>query len=152
MVKPKNALTKQYAKLFDLGKIGAKLGWPMYLKPYDGGGWRAHGRSEEVRGRGIGYDYVHSLVDDHSRFCVAAGLQGLAAAALPHASGDQATGKVNPSPPSSIRVSPLSTSRSQTSWSVGVLEFADEAGDEVVGVLPGGFEASFSEWAAQGRT
>lgn len=33
----------------------------------DGGGWRAHGRSEEVRGRGIGYDYVHSVVDDHSR-------------------------------------------------------------------------------------
>lgn len=33
----------------------------------DGGGWRAHGRSEEVRGRGIGYDYIHSLVDDHSR-------------------------------------------------------------------------------------
>jgi transposase InsO family protein len=33
----------------------------------DGGGWRAHGRSEEVRGRGIGYDYVHSLVDDHCR-------------------------------------------------------------------------------------
>lgn len=32
-----------------------------------GGGWRAHGRSEEVRGRGIGFDYVHSLVDDHSR-------------------------------------------------------------------------------------
>jgi transposase InsO family protein len=32
-----------------------------------GGGWRAHGRSESVRGRGIGYDYVHSLVDDHSR-------------------------------------------------------------------------------------
>jgi transposase InsO family protein len=33
----------------------------------DGGGWRAHGRSEKVRGRGIGYDYVHSMVDDHSR-------------------------------------------------------------------------------------
>jgi len=33
----------------------------------DGGGWRAHGRSEEVRGRGNGYDYVHSMVDDHSR-------------------------------------------------------------------------------------
>jgi transposase InsO family protein len=32
-----------------------------------GGGWRAHGRSEEVRGRGIGYDFVHSMVDDHSR-------------------------------------------------------------------------------------
>lgn len=33
----------------------------------DGGGWRAHGRREDVRGRGIGYDYVHSMVDDHSR-------------------------------------------------------------------------------------
>jgi transposase InsO family protein len=32
-----------------------------------GGGWRAHGRSESVRGRGIGFDYVHVAVDDHSR-------------------------------------------------------------------------------------
>jgi transposase InsO family protein len=32
-----------------------------------GGGWRAHGRSEAVRGRGLGYDYVHSAVDDHTR-------------------------------------------------------------------------------------
>jgi hypothetical protein len=30
-------------------------------------GWRVHGRSEKVRGRGIGYDVVHSAVDDHSR-------------------------------------------------------------------------------------
>jgi transposase InsO family protein len=37
----------------------------------DGGGWRAHGRSEEVRGRGIGYDYVHAAVDDHSRLTYA---------------------------------------------------------------------------------
>jgi transposase InsO family protein len=38
----------------------------------DGGGWRLHGRTEEVRGRkvhgrGIGYDYLHVAVDDHSR-------------------------------------------------------------------------------------
>ncbi len=33
----------------------------------DGGGWRAHGRGHGGRGRGIGYDYVHSMVDDHSR-------------------------------------------------------------------------------------
>jgi transposase InsO family protein len=32
-----------------------------------GGGWRAHGRSEKVRGRGNGWDYVHVAVDDHSR-------------------------------------------------------------------------------------
>ncbi|MDX6622056.1 MAG: hypothetical protein QOK36_4442 [Gaiellales bacterium] len=33
----------------------------------DGGGWRLHGRSEAVRGRGNGYDFVHVAVDDHSR-------------------------------------------------------------------------------------
>jgi len=37
----------------------------------DGGGWRAHGRelgrtSAQKKAR-IGFDYVHSLVDDHSR-------------------------------------------------------------------------------------
>jgi transposase InsO family protein len=37
----------------------------------DGGGWRAHGRAARERTRDrsakIGFDYVHSLVDDHSR-------------------------------------------------------------------------------------
>lgn len=37
----------------------------------DGGGWRAHGRSEKVRARGIGYDYVHTVIDDHSRLAYA---------------------------------------------------------------------------------
>jgi transposase InsO family protein len=32
----------------------------------DGGGHRVHGRAA-ARGRGIGYDYVHSAVDDRSR-------------------------------------------------------------------------------------
>jgi len=29
-----------YARLFDLGQVGDRVGWPMFLKPYDGGGWR----------------------------------------------------------------------------------------------------------------
>jgi transposase InsO family protein len=37
----------------------------------DGGGWRVHGRAaghrDRNRNRKIGFDYVHSLVDDHSR-------------------------------------------------------------------------------------
>jgi transposase InsO family protein len=38
----------------------------------DGGGWRLHGRIEQARGRkvhgaGIGYDYLHVAIDDHSR-------------------------------------------------------------------------------------
>ncbi len=30
----------QYARLFDLGVIGQKLGYPLFMKPYDGGGWK----------------------------------------------------------------------------------------------------------------
>ena len=37
----------------------------------DGGGWKAHGRSEQVRSRGIGYDFVHTAIDDHSRLAYA---------------------------------------------------------------------------------
>jgi transposase InsO family protein len=37
----------------------------------DGGGWRVHGRSEQVRGRGNGFDYVHVAVDDHTRLAYA---------------------------------------------------------------------------------
>jgi transposase InsO family protein len=41
----------------------------------DGGGWRAHGRAarEITRDRTttVGYDYVHALVDDHSRLAYA---------------------------------------------------------------------------------
>lgn len=29
----------QYAKLFDLGEIGDRLGYPQFMKPYDGGAW-----------------------------------------------------------------------------------------------------------------
>src|SRR4051812_27921993 len=32
---------RSYARLFDLGKIGAEVGYPMFMKPYDGGGWKA---------------------------------------------------------------------------------------------------------------
>jgi hypothetical protein len=35
----KPTLTR-YAKLFDLEKVGEQVGWPFFLKPYDGGGWR----------------------------------------------------------------------------------------------------------------
>jgi transposase InsO family protein len=38
----------------------------------DGGGWRAHGRGagsiQRDRSTKVGFDFVHSLVDDHSRF------------------------------------------------------------------------------------
>ena len=30
---------RRYAKLFDLGEIGAEVGYPLFMKPYDGGAW-----------------------------------------------------------------------------------------------------------------
>ncbi len=30
---------ERYAKLFDLGAIGSTIGYPLFVKPYDGGGW-----------------------------------------------------------------------------------------------------------------
>jgi len=30
---------KRYARLFDLGAIGDELGYPLFMKPYDGGAW-----------------------------------------------------------------------------------------------------------------
>ena len=34
------ATLRSYAKLFDLGGIGREVGYPAFIKPYDGGGWR----------------------------------------------------------------------------------------------------------------
>ena len=30
---------RNYAKLFDLGEIGDRIGYPLFMKPYDGGAW-----------------------------------------------------------------------------------------------------------------
>jgi hypothetical protein len=40
------ATLHRYAELFDLGAVGAKIGYPMFLKPYDGGAWVAVSRIE----------------------------------------------------------------------------------------------------------
>lgn len=38
---------KSYAKLFDLGDIGKTLGYPIFMKPYDGGGWKGVSRIDD---------------------------------------------------------------------------------------------------------
>lgn len=38
----------------------------------DGGGWKVHGRGQRPhRKRGLGFDYVHTAIDDHSRLAYA---------------------------------------------------------------------------------
>jgi hypothetical protein len=31
---------RRYAKLFDIGALGNAIGYPLFMKPYDGGGWK----------------------------------------------------------------------------------------------------------------
>jgi hypothetical protein len=31
---------RRYARLFDLGQVGEQVGYPLFMKPYDGGAWR----------------------------------------------------------------------------------------------------------------
>src|SRR6187200_340528 len=37
---------ERYNSPFDLGKIAAEMGFPMYMKPFDGGAWRGVSRIE----------------------------------------------------------------------------------------------------------
>lgn len=39
-----DAMMQQYGKLFDLNKVGEAVGYPHFIKPYDGGGWRGVSR------------------------------------------------------------------------------------------------------------
>jgi hypothetical protein len=43
------AMVKRYNRLFDLERVGEQVGYPAFLKPYDGGGWRGvtHVKSAE---------------------------------------------------------------------------------------------------------
>ena len=47
---------ERYAKLFDLAAIGDQLGYPSYLKPYDGGAWRGVSRIDNSDGLKSAYD------------------------------------------------------------------------------------------------
>jgi len=46
----------KYAKLFDLNQLGQSVGYPLYLKPYDGGGWRAVTRVKDAAALKKAYD------------------------------------------------------------------------------------------------
>lgn len=46
----------RYARLFDLGKVGAELGYPMFMKPYDGGAWVGVSRIDDEAALRAAYD------------------------------------------------------------------------------------------------
>lgn len=46
----------QYAKLFNLGDIGDQIGYPLYMKPYDGGAWVGVTAIDDRQGLEKAYD------------------------------------------------------------------------------------------------
>lgn len=53
---------ERYARLFDLGAIGKKMGYPIFMKPYDGGGWRAVSKLDDESALREAYDQSGKLV------------------------------------------------------------------------------------------
>ncbi len=53
---------RSYARLFDFGEIGRRLGFPMYMKPYAGGGWVSVTRIENETALRAAYDASGNLV------------------------------------------------------------------------------------------
>jgi hypothetical protein len=79
----KPTLTR-YAKLFDVRAIGNQLGWPLFMKPYDGGGWRGVTRVKSPDEAWKAYEesgksimHVQAAVKDYDRFvrCIGFGPQ-----------------------------------------------------------------------------
>jgi hypothetical protein len=75
---------RSYAKLFDLSAIGRKLGFPLFMKPFDGGGWKGVSRigdEAELRARyeesGKLVMHLQKAVEPFDRFirCIGLGPQ-----------------------------------------------------------------------------
>ncbi len=74
----------RYARFFDLGPIGARLGYPLFMKPYDGGGWVGVSRVDDEAGLREAYEasgtklmHLQSAVIPYERFvrCIGLGPQ-----------------------------------------------------------------------------
>ncbi len=77
---------QRYARLFDLGDVGRELGYPMYMKPYDGGAWKGVSRIENEQQLKETYDesgtwlmHLQASVEgfDHFVRCIGLGPQFL---------------------------------------------------------------------------
>jgi hypothetical protein len=71
----------RYARLFDLGAVGAKLGYPSYLKPYDGGGWQGVSRIDDEARLKQSYDesgrnvmHLQQAIEPYDQFVRVIGL------------------------------------------------------------------------------
>ncbi|HUP16153.1 MAG TPA: hypothetical protein VM848_08925 [Acidimicrobiia bacterium] len=47
---------EQYARLFDIAEVAKQVGYPCYMKPFDGGAWRGVSRIENEEQLRVAYD------------------------------------------------------------------------------------------------
>jgi hypothetical protein len=75
---------ERYARMFDLDEVGEKVGYPMFMKPYDGGGWKGVSRIDDVHRLYSSYDqsgtnvmHLQHAVEPWDRFvrCIGLGPQ-----------------------------------------------------------------------------
>jgi hypothetical protein len=72
---------ERYARMFDLSELGERLGYPMFMKPYDGGGWVGVSRIGDLAALRAAYEqsgrhvmHLQRAVDPHDRFVRLVGL------------------------------------------------------------------------------
>jgi hypothetical protein len=72
---------ERYARMFDLEEVGEKLGYPMYMKPYDGGGWVGVSRIDDLTALKAAYEqsgrhvmHLQKAVEPHDLFVRLVGL------------------------------------------------------------------------------
>jgi hypothetical protein len=72
---------QRYARLFDLAEVGGKVGYPMFMKPYDGGGWSGVSRIDDEAALRAAYEksgrhvmHLQRAVHPHDRFVRTIGL------------------------------------------------------------------------------
>lgn len=66
---------KRYARLFDLSQVGEQMGFPLFMKPYDGGAWKGVSKidnAEELKAAyeksGTNVMHLQRAVDDFDLF------------------------------------------------------------------------------------
>ncbi len=62
----------RYARLFDLGEVGRNVGYPLFVKPYDGGGWAGVRRVDDEQ-------QLHQAYDESGTYLLAPPTGGRAA-------------------------------------------------------------------------
>jgi hypothetical protein len=72
---------RRYARLFDLGEIGRRIGYPLFMKPYDGGAWVGVSRIDDERALREAYEksgtrvmHLQRAVHPHDLFVRCLGL------------------------------------------------------------------------------